>query len=256
MNSFKSLGQFLVLLALLLSLSCSTSSRKLRVAVSTNYPPIIYKEHGIVKGMEADFAYELAKELGYQVEFVETDWSDIMYSLNSGKVDIIMSGMSVTPARSAQVSFATPIMDISQMLLIRLNEIGRFRKPGKGYYVNSNMRVGVSRGTTGEQLARKYLPKHRIAAFQDIGFGAKALREGVIDCYIHDSPTIWSYAQKDDSQLIGVYWKLSTEKMAWAIKRGNFALLNEVNAILKKWRTSGKSSRIVSTWVPYKIEMK
>lgn len=256
MDSFKSHSQFLVLLALLLSLSCASSSRKLRVAVSTNYPPVIYKEHGIVKGMEADFAYELANELGYKVEFVETDWSDIMYSLSSGKVDIIMSGMSVTPERSAQVSFATPIMDISQMLLIRRNEIGRFRKPGNGYYVNSNMRIGVSRGTTGEQLARKHLPKHRIAVFHDIGSGAKALKEGVIDCYIHDSPTIWSYAMKDDSELIGVYWKLSTEKIAWAVKRGNFALLNEVNAVIKKWRHSGKSSHIVSRWIPYKIEVK
>ncbi|MCM8538146.1 MAG: transporter substrate-binding domain-containing protein [Lentisphaeraceae bacterium] len=249
-------AQLLILFCLLANFSCSSQSKTLRVGVSTNYPPVIFKEYGTVKGMEADFAYELANELGYKVEFVETEWNDILYSLNSGKVDIIMSGMSVTPTRSAQVSFATPIMDISQMLLIRRNEIGHFRKPGNGYYVNSNMKIGVSKGTTGEQLARKYLPKHRIALFHDVGSGAKALREGVIDCYIHDSPTIWSYAMKDDSELIGVYWKLSTEKVAWAIKRGNFALLNQVNAVLKKWRYSGKTSRIVSKWVPYKIEMK
>ena len=236
--------------------SCVSNNKTLRVAVSTNYPPVIFKENGVVKGMEADFAKELAKELNYQVKFVEVDWNNIIPTLRSGKADIIMSGMSITTERSSYISFTTPLMNISQMLLIRKNEIARFRKPGNRYYVNSNMKVGVSKGTTGEQLARKYLPGNRIHVFQNVKIGGEALRIGKIDCYVHDSPTIWSYAMKNDSDLIGVYWKLSDEKMAWAVKNNNFTLLRDVNKVLKKWRHSGKSARIVSKWIPYKIESK
>jgi len=236
--------------------SCASNIKTLRVAVSTNYPPVIFKENGIVKGMEADFAKELANELGYSVEFVETDWNQILPTLRSGRADIIMSGMSITPERSSYVSFTTPIMNISQMLLIRKNEIAKFRKPGNRYYIHSNMKVGVSEGTTGEQLARKYLPGNRVHVFENVKIGGQALRAGKIDCYVHDSPTIWSYAMKNDRDLIGVYWKLSDEKMAWAVRKNNFALLNAVNKVLKKWRYSGKSARIVSKWIPYKIESK
>ena len=245
-----------LLIILLLGVSCVSNNKTLRVAVSTNYPPVIFKEAGQVTGMEADFAKELAAELGYKVEFIETDWKQIIPTLRSGRADIIMSGMSITPERSRYITFTKPIMKVSQMLLIRKNEIGRFKKPGNRYYVHSNMKVGVSKGTTGEQLARKYLPSNRIQVFENVKIGGQALRAGKIDCYVHDSPTIWSYAMKNDRDLIGVYWKLSDEKMAWAVRNNNVALLNAVNKVLEKWRHTGKSSKIISKWIPYKIESK
>ena len=238
------------------STSCISSKKTLRVAVSANYPPVIYKESGQFKGLEADFAHELAKELGYSIEFLETDWQQIIPTLTSGRADIIMSGMSITQSRSRYVAFTQPIMNLSQMLLIRKNEISRFKKPGNRYYINSNMKVGVSKGTTGEQLVRQYIPANRIRIYETVQLGSEALKNKVIDCYVHDSPTIWSYATKYDSELTGVYWKLSNEKMAWAVRKNNFDLLNSVNRILEKWRYSGKSSSIISKWIPYKIEAK
>ena len=105
-------------------------------------------------------------------------------------------------------------------------------------------------------MKQEYLSRNRILTFENVKIGGQALRAGEIDCYVHDSPTIWAYAMKNDKDLIGVYWKLSNEKMAWAVKNNDFALLNDVNKVLDKWRYSGKKSKIISKWIPYKIEAK
>jgi len=64
----------------------------LKVGVSTNYPPIIYKENGKPAGLETDFAIGLADFMGRKLQFIQVKWEDQIPALLSGKTDIIMSG--------------------------------------------------------------------------------------------------------------------------------------------------------------------
>src|SRR5262245_39798064 len=71
----------------------------LRVGITADFPPMVYKEAGKVTGVEVDFANALGAELNRPVKFVEVDWADQITALAEGRTDIIMSGMSITPAR-------------------------------------------------------------------------------------------------------------------------------------------------------------
>jgi polar amino acid transport system substrate-binding protein len=83
----------------LATLAASSDPTVLRVGVSPKSPPMIFKQGGQVVGVEADLAGALGQALGRRVVFVEEDWGNLIDALCEERIDIIMSGMSITQAR-------------------------------------------------------------------------------------------------------------------------------------------------------------
>ena len=80
----------------------------LRVGITPDFPPVIFKQAGKLAGVEVDFADLLSRELGRQVKFVELKRDDQISALLEGRTDIIMSGMSVTEPREIRIDFTSP----------------------------------------------------------------------------------------------------------------------------------------------------
>ena len=97
----------------------------LKVGVTSNAPPLIYKHNNQFTGLEAELAAELAKFTGKEVRFVEVKWVDQIPALLSGKTDIIMSGMTVTTLREMRIAFSKPYIIAGQVSLVRRNEYNR-----------------------------------------------------------------------------------------------------------------------------------
>src|SRR5215468_3659337 len=116
------------IVALLLAASCSTHevaktasaapSTALRAGIAPIYPPLAFKKAGQITGIEPQFAQLLGPALGAQVTVVETPWEDLIPALRDRRIDIIMSGMSITDARKQLVSFAHPYLRVGQMMLV------------------------------------------------------------------------------------------------------------------------------------------
>jgi polar amino acid transport system substrate-binding protein len=81
------------------------ASAPLRVGVSPVFPPMVFKQGKELAGVEVDLARALGEKLGRKVVFVEMDWKDQTEALIAGKTDIIMSSLSMTPARNAVMTF-------------------------------------------------------------------------------------------------------------------------------------------------------
>ena len=94
----------------------------LRVGVSANAPPLIYSKNNKITGLEAEFARKLAGFTGKKVKFIELKWQDQIAALENNKIDIIMSGMSITQARQYRIAFSNPYLRSGQILLVRLGE--------------------------------------------------------------------------------------------------------------------------------------
>ena len=110
-------------------LAASAAAEPLRVAISPDYMPIAFKQDGKLVGIEVDNAREVASFLGREVKFVEMTTADYIEALNAGKVDVVMSGYSVTPERKAQVDFVTPFMEVGQMAIILAEDAAQLAHP-------------------------------------------------------------------------------------------------------------------------------
>ena len=170
-NSFFSIPAFLIasLFALLLS-SCTQTGNSfntaniapapdlIRVGVTTNAPPLIYSKNGKVTGLEADLARKLGQFTGKKITFVELKWEDQIDALENNKMDIIMSGMSITQARQYRIAFSNPYLRSGQILLVRLAEKAKF---ATGIYslMNSSHVIGTVKDTTGDLFITKTKPR-------------------------------------------------------------------------------------------------
>jgi ABC-type amino acid transport substrate-binding protein len=223
----------------------------LRIGMAANYPPLAFKEDGKLTGAEVDFAHMLARDLDVKVELVQTPWNDLIPDLVDDKIDVIMSGLSITPERQKLVSFADSYGTIGQMALFRVGDYERLRDEGARN--SPATRIGAVGGTTGEQYVRSHYPLAQITTFASVDDGVAALRNGQIDVFVHDAPAIWRVTSPRgavERELASRYIPLTNEKLAWAVRKQDDQLLLRLNAVLAKWKADGQLDLVGARWVP------
>lgn len=224
---------------------------ELRVGISKGYPPLAFTKDGVPMGASADLARAVGLELGEKIVFVPMSFPELVPSLEAGKVDVVMSGMSITEERKKKVQFAEPYLRVGQMALIRADDLGRSADPGEMGAKGS--RVGVKTGTTGEGWAKANLPDATLVGFPTVAAGVQALKDEKVDYFVHDAPTIWRFTGRSDTrddELAGVYRPLTEEYLAWAVRKGDDARLAQLNGALVSLRESGTLSEILDLWIP------
>lgn len=224
---------------------------ELRVGTATNYPPLAFKADGQMQGVEVDFAQKLTKELGIKVSVIETAWDQLIPALESGQIDVIMSGMSITEDRGRRVQFTVPYLNIGQMALIRRGDYERLRD--RDAMQQPTSRVGFLSGTTAEAYARKELSQAQLVGYGTPEAGIAALRGELIDFYIQDAPTIWRITGNRSGEyadLMGRYRPLTAEYLAWAVRKNDDALLERLNAVLLRWGQTNEINGVLDRWIP------
>ncbi len=107
----------------------SGSLKTLRVGTSANYPPLTFRQDDKLVGMEIDLAEAVGKQLNVQIELTTLPLEELIPALNNDKIDVIMSGLSITEARSRKALFTDPYMEIGQMGIIRIDDLVEWSQP-------------------------------------------------------------------------------------------------------------------------------
>jgi ABC-type amino acid transport substrate-binding protein len=227
-------------------------NKEFRIGIAPDYLPLAYKFRDQLVGLEVDFAEQLGRELDKQITLVETPWPELIPALVGGRIDIIMSGMSITEERARLVSFAEPYMQIGQMALVRARDVSRFSNL-EGF-LDTTSRVGFVSNTTGEQVSKEIFAKAKLVPQPTVDDGVAALREGIIDVFIHDAPTVWRIGgNPGEKELIGLYWPLTKEPLAWAVRKSDVPLQFALSRKVKEWELSGRLKQFTSRWVTLHI---
>jgi len=222
----------------------------LRVGISPNYPPLAFKEGTELKGVEVDFAHLLGKQLGVKTTLIELPWDELLPALVDGKIDVIMSGMSITEARTQYADFTVPYMAAGQMVLVRKVELRRRREETAMDQPGS--RVGVIQGSTGDTYARRTLKQATVMGFTSVDEAVAALRGDRIDYFIADAPSIWTITARSATQnqdLAGLYRPLTSEFLAWAVRKDNDPLRRQLNDVLLLWEQNGQQADVLDEWI-------
>jgi polar amino acid transport system substrate-binding protein len=220
-----------------------------RVGVTPNYPPIIFKIDGRLSGAEVDLAQLLGKALQRPVKFIELEWDEQIPALLAGKIDIIMSGMSITEARKVRINFAEPYMRAGLATAMRAEDASYYDSPRK--IQEAEVTVGAMVNTTGDVFVQRNFPNATRIAFRTMKDAVYALKNRRIDLFIHDAPAIAWLVSENEAELKG-FWQLwNVEYLGWGIRREDQDLLAFVNRILSKWKNEGTLDRVLNQWVPH-----
>ncbi|HSC75210.1 MAG TPA: transporter substrate-binding domain-containing protein [Pseudomonadales bacterium] len=250
----RQLARFLLLASCLTFAFTATAKEPLRIGLSPDYPPLAYKDHGQLTGIDVAAAEVLGQKLGRKPEFVEKSFNQLIPALQAGEIDIIMSGMTITPERSEKVSFSKPYLHAGQMAIIRFADAGRFGF--KGAMFRPDARVAVQKHTTSEDFAAKSLPNASVTHCDSSDEAFTLLKSGKVDFFLHDAATSWSLStDKDKQDLMSLNTALTDEQLGWAVKKDNAVLLQSVNQQLDIMQKNGMLRAIISKWIPVTVEV-
>lgn len=92
---------------------------KIVVGLDDSYPPMGFRdEKNEIAGFDIDLANEVAARMGVTVEFQPIDWDSKELELNSGKIDCIWNGMTITDERIENMFFAKPYIANQQIIIV------------------------------------------------------------------------------------------------------------------------------------------
>jgi len=97
----------------------------LRVGIAADAAPYVFWDRDHYAGIEVEFAIRLSRALGRPLALVPVAWDEQIPALLAGHTDVIMSGMSITPARAAEVAFGDPYLVTSLQGVVRRDDVGR-----------------------------------------------------------------------------------------------------------------------------------
>jgi polar amino acid transport system substrate-binding protein len=252
---------FFVCATLVLLTSCSTTATTsaptaqnppLRVGVAPDYPPVIYKQDGTLRGIEADLATYAGAKLACPVHFVEMPFEELVPCLERGEIDVIMSGLSNTDARREVVRFTVPYLHIGQMALLRSADAARITAAGA--LSSFTGRAGCLSGTTGEMYVKENMAQAECVAFADAPAAIAALRANQIDVLIDDGPYVL-FAVKEYPELQALPWQLTDESLAWAVSKqasGDF-LYEKLNRVLLHARQNGDLRKTINAYLDIQV---
>lgn len=219
--------------------------KELRIGVNADFKPLIFRSNGKPAGIEVDLAEKIGGIADVKTTFVEMRWDDLIPELESGRIDVIMSGMTITEERSRRIAFASPYVRVGQMALVRTSEINQFSTVAK--VIGTERKVGFIANTTGAYFVNAKCVNAQKVAFTDTNDGMKALSEGRIDAFIVDAPIVWEMSTPSLTPLLE---PLTDERLAWAVRKGDTRLLEALNKCLDTMRKDGSLEGIKSKWIP------
>jgi len=229
----------------------SGDSDVLRVGVSTNAPPIIFRQDKKVAGLEAALAQKFGTFLNKKIVFVEVPWSEQLDYLNEGKTDIVMSGMTITPQRSYLVDFVTPYLRSGQILLVRMEDQRKFSR-GVADLLNTKYRIGTVSNTTGDFFVTETISNANEVTFRTSRQAVHGLINKEIDVLVYDAPMVCYYAAVNQSEkLIPVLVMATEEYLAWAVRKDDGELKENADRFLSTIRDSGVLDAEIQRWIPY-----
>lgn len=222
----------------------------LRVGVTPNAPPLIFKQEGNIVGLEADFAREFAKYLGKSPRFIELDWEDLIPALLDNRIDIIMSGMTRTPLREVRIAFTARYLESGQMALIRREDAARF---STGIFaLTTSSAIGVIKNTFGEYFVEERYSSVKKELFSNPQAAAKAVIDKKIDMFIYDAPMILYLASENESKgLTALFALLTREDLAWGVRKDNIGLLTSANNFLQDPDNAEMLKKMTQYWIPF-----
>lgn len=231
--------------------STPPSADTLRVGISANAPPFAFRQGGAITGLEPALALKLGSYLEKKIHFIEVPWDKQIDYLTQGKTDIIMSGMTITKARSAVADFSLPYLRSGQILLVRMEDRQRF-STGVDSLLNTNYRIGTVAGTTSDYFVTTAINGANEVIFKSSQQAVDALIGNDIDAFIYDAPIICYYAARhQNDKLVPILTMATEEYIGWAVRKGDAELLTKVNEFINSYKNQGTLQDEIKYWIPY-----
>ncbi len=232
------LAQLSFVLAAFLFVSCAEKpdDDTLVVGMELSYPPFeMSDQNNEPTGVSVDLAKALAESLGRPLRIENIAFAGLIPSLQTGKIDLIISSMTATEERAQSIAFSDPYLDTGLCLLVSkdsdIASIDDLDQPGKA--------VAVKQGTTGHLYAMDEIENAKVLALEKESSAVLEVVQGKADAFIYDQMSTFRNWRRNPEATRPLLVPFKKESWAIGLRKDEPELLAQVNAFLASFRADG-----------------
>ncbi|MBT3258993.1 MAG: transporter substrate-binding domain-containing protein [Deltaproteobacteria bacterium] len=223
-------------------------SGQLVVGTAGSMPPMnMTTKGGDVIGLEPDMANQMAAAMGVRAVFKTMPFAELLPALEAGKVDMVLSSMTITGKRNMKVAFVGPYFISGKTFLTTEKWAAAAKEPEE---VNSpSTKLTALRGSTSQVFVEKVFPKATLLLAKDYGESVAMVLQGKADAMIADYPIcLLSVIRNPDYNLISVVPPFTYEPIGIAIQKNDTLLANWLENFLGTMAGSGDLKELQEKW--------
>lgn len=214
----------------------------LTMGTNATFPPYEYKDGDDVVGIDAEIAQALADKLGLQLEIVDMDFDSLVASVQSGKIDMSLAGMTVTEERKQNVDFTDSYATGVQVIIVKEDSDIASADDLEGKL------IGVQQGTTGHLYCADDFGEDNVIPYANGATAVQALLQGKVDCVVIDQEPAKAFVEANEGLKI-LETAYTTEDYAAAVSKDNPALTAALNSALQELKDDGTIQGILDKYI-------
>ena len=216
---------------------------KLTMATNAAFPPYeMTTDAGAFEGIDIDTAQAIADKLGLELQIDDMDFDAALLSVQQGKADIAMAGVTVTDERKNVMDFSDSYATGIQSIIVP--EGSDIASPDD----LAGKMIGTQRGTTGYIYCSDDFGDEAVVAYDDGLTAVQALNNGQVDAVVIDNAPAKEFVAANPG-LVLLDTSYAEEDYAIGMAKGNTALEDAVNAALEELKADGTLQSIVDKYI-------
>ena len=221
---------------------------ELIVGTMGNMPPLnMTAKDGEIFGLEPDLAEMLAGAMNVKVRFVTKPFHELLPALQKGEVDMVMSGMTITPERNLKVAFVGPYFISGKAFLTKIKNIA-YADEAKDVN-NPNTKIVALKGSTSQAFAEQFLDKTTLYTTDTYDEAVDMVLQDKVHAMIADYPIcVVSVFRYPDAGLLSVVTQLTYEPIGIAMPPNDPLLVNWTQNTLNNIEGSGQLDELKLKW--------
>lgn len=228
----------------ILTISSTAKAAELVVGANIGNVPWEFQDaSGDFVGFEIDLVREIGKRLGRDVEVVNIPFNGLFSAVQSGRIDIALSSITITEKRLGSVSFTQPYYDSAQSLTVSSRSDAASLEDMDGKV------IGVDTGSTGDMWTTRNSATYgfaNIRRFEGLAPAMLDLQSGRIDGYISDIPSLEYYIK--DKPFFKVIERIETGERYSMMLAKTTPLTDEVDDIISTLKQEGYVASLHELW--------
>ena len=215
---------------------------KLTMATNATFPPYeMTTDSGEIEGIDVDTAKAIAEKLGLELQIDDMDFDAALLSVQQGKADIVMAGVTVTDERKAVMDFSDSYATGIQSIIVP--EGSDITSPDD----LAGKKIGTQRGTTGYIYCSDDFGDDAVVAYDSGLTAVQALNNGQVDAVVIDNAPATEYVAANPGLVI-LDTSYAEEDYAIGMAKGS-ALEDAINKALEELKADGTLQAIVDKYI-------
>ncbi len=218
---------------------------KFVLGLDASFEPMGYTDaQDNIVGFDIDLAEEVCKRMGVTLVKQPINWDTKEEDLNSGRIDCIWNGMSVSPSRAEAMNLSEPYMKNAMVFVVPAKSDAK--KPAD----LANAKIGVQNGSTAQDILKES-EVGKTASIQAIATNVEALQQmelGLVDAVFLDSVVAEYKMTSEQKEWFILPDGLEEEEYAIGFRKNDKALRDEVQKTLSEMKKDGKVAEISTKW--------